>query len=321
MPIRFIIALILIVLFGIGLAITIAWKRKAAQSKDTTDAEDAGIAKIVTGAIGGLAAALIVSSCLTVVGTRQVGVVVDFGRPVASLGNGLHFKLPWQQVHELDGAIQTDSYVGNGDDGTTCVDIRIGNESTACVDVTARWRIVVTEADVLFRDFRNMDNIRESLVTRELNASLNEVLGDYNPLDAVNLDDTGALANLDELADSVTESLRTRTEARIEVLSVTIPLIRYDDGTQDRLNRYQQQVADTRIAEEAEQTALAQARANSALADSVSNDPNVLVAQCMSAIDDMVEAFLPIPAGFSCWPGGSNIPLVIPTGSTAGGDD
>jgi regulator of protease activity HflC (stomatin/prohibitin superfamily) len=297
MPIRFIIGLSLVGLTIIAFILFRAYTKKNKNPEERTDySEDAAVAKVTTWVLGIAAVLLIASSCITVVGTRRIGVVTDFGRPVDSLSNGIHFKLPWQRVSELDGSIQTDSYIGSSDgDEQPCTDIRIGNESTACVDNTVRWRIVTAEADQLYRDFRNMDNIRESLVTRELNASLNQVLGDYNPLDAVNLDESGALANLDELADAVAESLRERVEGRVEVLSVTIPLINYD----------------TRIAEEAEQTALAQARANEALSESVSNDPNVLVAQCFDLLGDMVDADQPIPAGFSCWPGGSSA-VVLP---------
>lgn len=310
MPVRFIIALFLIVVAVVASIIASRLKARAAKSETVDDEEYAAIASGSRWIIVGAAAIFLISSLFTMVGTRRIGVVTEFGRPVDSLSNGLHLKLPWQQVHELDGSIQTDSYVGGGDSGE-CVDIRIGNESKACVDVTVRWRIVTAEADQLYRDFRSMDNIRESLVTRELNASLNAVLGDFNPLDAVNLDDQGSLASLDELADQVDESVRGRVEGRVEVLSVTIPLIRYDAGTQDRLDAYQAEIANTRVAEQRLQTAEATNRANSALAESVSNDPNVLVARCFEILDNMVDAQQPIPAGFSCWPGGST-GIVIP---------
>lgn len=257
-------------------------------------------------------------SCLTVVGTRRIGVVTEFGRPVDSISNGIHFKLPWQRVSELDGAIQTDSHTGNAEgDENPCTDIRIGNESTACVDNTIRWRIVESEGDQLFRDYRGMDNIRESLVTRELNAALNQVLGDFNPLDAVSEDGAAATANLDDLASQVTERMRERVEGKIEVLSITIPLIRYDRGTQERLNAYQAEIANTRIAQQRSETAAAQARANEALAESVSNDPNVLVSRCLDTLAEMVEAGQAVPAGFSCWPG-SQSALVVPTATSAG---
>lgn len=258
-----------------------------------------------------LAVLVLIYSSVTMVGTRKIGVVTEFGRPVGSLSNGIHFKAPWQKVSELDGAIQTDTHTGDGEDGNSCTDIRIGNESTACVDNTIRWRIVEAEADQLFRDYRDMDNIRESLVTRELNAALNQILGDFNPLDSVNADSAAATANLEVMADEVAGIMRDRVEGKIEVLSITIPLIRYDNGTQERLNAYQAEVANTRIAQQKEQTAAAQSRANEALSESVSNDPNVLVSRCLDIMDNMVEAGQSVPAGFSCWPG-SQSALVVP---------
>lgn len=292
--------------------------RFAASRYDSRDDYRAGL-RIATYVALGLSVLLLVFSSLTMVGTRRIGVVTSFGRPVDTLSNGLHFKLPWEKVPELDASIQTDSHTGNGEnDKDPCTDIRIGNESTACVDNTIRWRIVESEGDQLFRDYRGMDNIRESLVTRELNAALNQVLGDFNPLDAVSEDGSGANANLDDLANQVAERMRDRVEGKIEVLSITIPLIRYDRGTQDRLNAYQAEIANTRIAEQRGETATAQARANEALAESVSNDPNVLVSRCLDTLADMVEAGQAVPAGFSCWPGGQSA-IVVPSASTTGG--
>jgi regulator of protease activity HflC (stomatin/prohibitin superfamily) len=308
MPFSFILAIILAVVAVIAFV----------ASKKMGHDEDKRIAKVVTSVVAALAAFLVVLSCLTVVGTRRIGVVTEFGRPVDSISNGIHFKLPWQRVSELDGAIQTDSHTGSAEgDENPCTDIRIGNESTACVDNTIRWRIVESEGDQLFRDYRDMDNIRESLVTRELNAALNQVLGDFNPLDAVSEDGAAATANLDDLANQVTERMRERVEGKIEVLSITIPLIRYDRGTQERLNAYQAEIANTRIAEQRSETAAAQARANEALAESVSNDPNVLVSRCLDTLAEMVEAGQPVPAGFSCWPG-SQSALVVPAAPPAG---
>jgi hypothetical protein len=60
-----------------------------------------------------LGVVVILMSTVTTVGTKDVGVVTTFGRPTGrDLDNGLHFKLPWQKVTELDGAINPDSYTG-----------------------------------------------------------------------------------------------------------------------------------------------------------------------------------------------------------------
>jgi hypothetical protein len=101
---------------------------------------------------------------------------------------------------------------------------------------------------------------------------------------------------------------------QIEVLNVIIPIIRFDDSTQSKINSYQAEVANTRIAEQREETANAQARANNNLSKSVSNDPNVLVSKCFDIVDEAVRTKVPLPAGFSCWAGAGSA-VVVPSGS------
>lgn len=265
------------------------------------------------GAAVGLAALLFLFTIFTIVPTREVGVVTSFGKPTDELSNGFHFKAPWEEVHHLDGTVQTNNFKGD-----KCVSIRIGNESTACVDTTIKWRIKLEAGQSLYQDYRDrdgktaMENIEDSLVTRELNAALNDVLGDFNPLDQITVDTEGAGTDLSEFSTQVEQALTERVGDSIEIDSVLLPLIRFDDSTQKKLNDYQAEVALTRIAEQKQQTAAAQAIANQALAESISNDPNVLVAQCVDALSSMVEKGQQVPIGFSCWPGGSASTVVVP---------
>lgn len=258
-----------------------------------------------------LTALCLVLSTFTVVPTRDIGIVTSFGKPVGNLDNGIHAKLPWERVKTLDGAIQTDSYLERNTDG--CTEIRIGNESTACVDNSIRWRIKLEAGETLYQDYRDMDNIRRSLVTRELTAALNEVLSDYNPLSEIQDDtDNAAGPNLNEFSRQVAEKLRAQVGDQIDVKNVIIPLIHFDKPTQSKINLYQAEVANTRIAQQREKTATAQARANDKLKSSVSNNPNVLVSQCLDTFSEMVKEGQTIPIGFSCWPGGSASSVVIP---------
>lgn len=254
-----------------------------------------------------LALFLLVPSFLTIVPTREIGVVTSFGRPIKTLPNGLHAKAPWQQVHKLDGTIQTDNHTGR----ESCTDIRIGNESTACIDNTIRWRIRLDAGKRLYQDYRELENIRDSLVTRELKAALNAVLSDYNPLDQIKNNAKGA-PDLNQFSREVTKELRALIGDDVEVLSVILPIIRFDEQTQSKINAYQAEVANTRIAEQKIITNQAQAKANEALKKSVSNDPNVLVAQCMDILAEMVKKSMTIPIGFSCFPGGSATSVVVP---------
>lgn len=250
------------------------------------------------------AALMLLFSCIAIVGTKKVGVVTSFNRPVGTLSNGLHLKFPWQKVHELDGAIQTDTH-----NDTT---IRLGNQSTATVRNSIRWRIRPGTADELYRDYRDFDKIRDSLVTRELTAALNEVFKTYDPLGSIK--DAAADAKRStptEFGDAVAEALRKRIGREIDVRNVIIPLAEYDPATQSRLNAYQEEIANTRIAEQKQRTAEANAKANRKLASSVSRDPNVLVSKCLDTLAEVAKANQPLPAGFSCWPGGRESAIAV----------
>jgi len=270
------------------------------------------VAKWVSVALLALSMILLGSSSFTLVSTKNVGVVTEFGKPVGSLDNGFHLIKPWNKVTELDGAIQTDSHAGTDQKDTTpCTSVRIAHQSVACVDNSIRWRIKQGAADRLFRDYKDFANIRDSLVTRELNAALNTVFKDYDPL-ATDEKGNTISPSQDVLSTSVTKLLQAQIGDDIDVLNVIVPIVHFDDQTQGRINALQAEVANTRIAKQKQQTADATAEANRKLAGSVSKDPNVLVATCFDVLAQMVKEKQPVPAGFSCWPG-SNSAVVVPS--------
>ena len=269
-------------------------------------AEYKTLASVVVACIVGLTLVLTLFGSIAIVGTKEVGIVTAFNRPVDTLDNGIHFKAPWQDVSEMDGAIQTDNHT---QDGKSCVDARIAHQIVACVDVTVRWRIREGAADTLFRDYRDFDNVRSSLVARELATDVNAAFSEYDPL-AVDAAGNATGTPLNDLSGAVLKSMQSQIGGQVEVLSVFIPVMHFDDATQSRLNALQSQVAQTRIATQAVKTAEQQAQANQALAVSVSNDSNVLVSKCLDVLSEMVTKGQSVPAGFTCWPGGSS--LVIP---------
>lgn len=244
---------------------------------------------------GGLAILVLILGSTTIVSARNVGVVTTFGRPSGTLGNGLHLKAPWQSVTEMDGTIQIDNHTG--EQATT---VRLGNNSTANVDNSVRWRIQPSAADELFLDYRQFENVRDNLVTRELRAALNEVFADFDPLAPENVEG----ANVQALGDEVADKLRAKVGGQIEILNVIVPLVNYDQATQDRINALNVEKANTRIAEQRAKTAQAEARANEILAGSVADNPNVLVSKCL---DSAREAGIS-PLG--CWPSSGVVPTV-----------
>jgi hypothetical protein len=260
---------------------------------------------IVAGLLGLLLLAL---TSFTQVSTKNVGIVTSFGRPTGQvLSNGLHFKAPWQAVTEFDAAIQTQDFKGE-----SCTTVRLGTEGKACVDNSVQWRIKPDAASELFTDYRSFEAMSGALVERQRVAALNAIFAQFDPLATIKANTDGAGSpTLAELGAQATAKLQQLLGDRLTVDSVVISLVKYDDGTQSKIDAYQAEVAATRIAQQKQQTAAAEAEANRQLAESVSKDPNVLVSKCLDTLTDMVKANQPVPAGFSCWPGGSAA-VVVP---------
>ena len=279
------VAMLLVIVTVIALLMRATSKNPAGRTRATR----------IAAVAGGLTILVLILGSTTIVSTRNIGVVTTFGRPGATLTNGLHLKAPWQSVTEMNGTIQIDNHTGEA--ATT---VRLGNNSTANVDNSVRWRIQPAAADELFLDYREFDNVRDNLVTRELKAALNEVFSDFDPLAPENSEG----ANVQALGDQVAEKLRTKVGGQIEIINVIVPLVNYDQATQDRINALNVEKANTRVAEQRAKTAAAEAKANEILAASVSNDPNVLVSKCLDAAREASIS----PLG--CWPNTSVVPTV-----------
>jgi regulator of protease activity HflC (stomatin/prohibitin superfamily) len=285
MPWQVWVAIILLVVTVVSVLSTLGAKSPAAKTRSLRIAVVAGVITLF----------VLILGSTTIVSARNIGVVTTFGRPGGTLSNGLHWKAPWQSVTEMNGTIQIDNHTG--EHATT---VRLGNNSTAFVDNSVRWRIQPAAADELYLDYREFENVRDNLVTRELRAALNEVFADFDPLAPENSDG----ANVQALGDDVAEKLRAKVGGQIEIINVIVPLVNYDDATQERINALNVEKANTRIAEQRAKTAEAEARANEILAASVSNDPNVLVSKCLDAARE---------AGISplgCWPNTTAVPTV-----------
>lgn len=251
-----------------------------------------------------VAALSVIGSLFTVVPTQQVGIPVTFGRPGSPLANGIHAKAPWTSVVLMDGTVQIADNLG-----PRRTEIRLGNQSVAFVQNSVRWRIKPEAADRLYRDHRSFERIAPALLDQELATALNESFKDFDPLSQA----TSNARSLDDVAASVKTRLETKMGDRLVIESVTIPKVDFDPQTQARIDAYQSEIGNTRIAEQRRKTAEAEAQANRTLSESVSKDPNVLVSKCMDAVNEMVAKGQPVPAGFSCWPGGSGTPVIADT--------
>lgn len=252
--------------------------------------------------LGALAAAVLffLLGCFTIVGTRQIAIVTTFGRPTGvSLNNGFHAKWPWQMTHQMDGAIQIDKYVKESNHDERIM-VRLGNQSTAWADVSIRWQLKQAAAPELFQQYKTFDNVRVNLIERNLSVALNEVFAAFNPLDPQNLD----VSPLPNLAKRAADIMRKDVGGQVDIFDINVPTIQYDQGTEDKINQLNQQRAQTSIAVESQRTAEAQAKANEILSRSISNDPNVVVQNCITAAIN--KGISPL----GCWPGTTAMPTV-----------
>lgn len=292
-------------LVGIG---ALLWRKSVkpdANGRYTGDQRDGRLALLVVGPLFTLGAlATIFASCFNQVGTKEVGIELAFGKPVGHLTNGPHLTYPWVSVVSMDGAIQTDSFSTDQD----CILVRIGNLQTGCAHVTIQWRINPGQSDFLYQNYRSFDHVRDALVTRNLTAAVNEVLANYNPLTQISEENpTGqSKALLIQYQTQIKALLTQKVAGQVEILNVLLPVVTFDQATQDRINQLQQQVAQTLIARQQQKTNAALAAANDKLSKSVDTSPNVLVAQCFALLSQMEKDRQTIPAGFSCWPGGGS---------------
>ncbi len=302
MPPSFILAIIAFVLFLILLLGWIATRRS--RPRESRIVRNISLVLLLA------SVAFTANASFNTVPTKTVGVEVSFSRPVGTMSNGPYWILPWNKIAELDAAKQTDVHNGEKD----CFKVRITGQATACIDVSISWRILTDAADTLYQDHRELDDIRRNLVTRQLGAALTATFDDYDPL-GVDEEGNPTAPSLAVLSENTTKEVGTKIGDQIEAIDVLVTLVDLDPNTDERVNALQSQIAQTRIAQQAELTATAQAAANAALAASVSNDPNVLVSQCMDILDKMVNKNLAPPAGFTCWPG-SQSALVLPSTGT-----
>jgi regulator of protease activity HflC (stomatin/prohibitin superfamily) len=302
----FVLSIVCIVLALIALIVRLTAQKSLAGREGGHDRRP--VASWVAGILGAFAALFLFLSCIAIVGTKEVGIVTAFNRPVGAFDNGFHVKAPWEDVTEMDAAIQTDTHAQQE---SSCVQARIAHQIVACADVTVRWRIQESAADELFRDYRDFSNVRASLVTRQLATDINTAFQDYDPL-AVDGNGNSTAPSLSDLAAAVLRDMQGQISAQVNVLSVFIPVLHFDQATQSRINALQAQIAQTRIQAQAVATAEQQAAANQKLAASVSTNPNVLVSKCLDILNEMVNKNQGIPAGFSCWPGGGT-GVVIPS--------
>lgn len=280
---------ILAIVLAVGLVVVLSFRKKANPALKSN-------LKWVAVGISAATALCFILSVTTIVAPRTIGVVVEFGKPVKTLSNGLHWKSPWSNVEKLDGAVQNDVY--NAEKGNP-IGVRLKNNSQAYADASIQWQLKAEDAMEIFLDYRTFENIQENLVDRNFRAALNSVMADYDPLNFV--DPASGGEDLEAIAGEVLQKMQNLVGNQIEVKAVTIPYIDYSAETQSRIDELQTEIAKTRIAEQKKATSTAEAEANEILERTLTVD--VLTSKCLDIIATSGQS----PIG--CFPGGGAVPI------------
>jgi regulator of protease activity HflC (stomatin/prohibitin superfamily) len=261
-----------------------------------------------------LAAGVLFFDSFTIIPTRTVGVEVSFGKPIGAIPNGWHWVAPWASVEKFDASVQTLNLTTSKDDAGDPVTVRLGNQTTAQVDVSVQWNIR-PDGDVvdLYKQYKSFDNVEHNLVMRQLQHALNNAFSAYDPLRAINGGTDAPSQNIDDLAAKAKSDLQAAVGSGIQIGTLTIPIIHYDPDTENRLRAYQQALADTRIAEQRRKTAEQTKAANDVLAGSAaSSNPGVQYQNCLDLIRDLAAKgqLEHLPPTFSCG-SGSQTPVIV----------
>ena len=234
-------------------------------------------------------------SCTYIVGTRQVGIVTKWNKPTGeTFDSGLHIVLPWTDVHEMDAAIQNDVY-----NGLSRIQVRLGNNSTALADANIRWEINQADADDIFQQYKTFDNVRSNLVTRNLQTALNEAFTKFNPLE----DDVDNTNNLSAVTANALKLMREKSGSQVRILDLSIPVIDYDEQTEQKINNINGANADLTKATIDKKTAEQKRLAAEELSKQAPPNLNVAIAACLNR---MAES----GTNLNCFPIGNG---VVPT--------
>jgi regulator of protease activity HflC (stomatin/prohibitin superfamily) len=252
--------------------------------------------------IGGL---IVVALCsFSTVDARSVGIQTSFGKYRDTLPAGIHLTAPWSSVEDWTTRNQTIRFEGDGkaeerDNFFTepRITVRLGNQSEAYVDVTVTWGITEKSVESLWRQYKTFGDARRDFVTPQALGAANTAFDGYDPfsgLDEKNADNP--YVPLSVWSQKITDALRpSYTSRNVELISVQVTKVTYDQKTEEKLRQYSDAVANTRIKAQDVKTAEQEAAASKARAQTAAPGCEALIRD-LAAADKLKD----LPAGWQC---------------------
>lgn len=213
---------------------------------------------------GILAFGCLIGASLSIVPTRNVGIVTAWSKPTGrTTGAGLKWHAPWQDIDDWDASGQTYAHLGDG-----CVWVTIAAQRRACIPVQIEWSARAERAPENWSAYKEVGDWSrfETFVSRrvnpQINAAMTSVFATFDPLKTVDPKSGDAPAPdlnatyRQPLADALVLALGDD----IAVRSVAFEAPRYDEPTTNAINAYGQKVLEARNLRIDEENAKARAR-------------------------------------------------------------
>lgn len=196
------------------------------------------------------AAITFVTSSLSSVPTRNVGIVTQFNKPTGrTTGAGLQWHAPWQSVDDWDASGQTFAHLGD-----RCVWLTIKAQRRACVPVQVEWNAKPENAPENWAAYREVgDKSRfevwtDRRVSPQINGALTSLFADFDPLGTVDPQSGDAPApDLNKLyRQKLMDELNRVLGNDVNIRSVAFEAPRYDEPTTKAIEAYGQKVLESR---------------------------------------------------------------------------
>lgn len=227
-------------------------------------------------------------SSLTTVQANTVGIEQVLGNPVGTLGAGPHFLTPWASVDDFSTQMQTDDLSVDQNQ----FKFKLG--AAGGVELTVNWRVDASQAVRLWRQYSDLQNVQDKLITPRVKKATNEAFSAYLSEDAV-----GSIPQITQsIAKTLQESL-ANDGVTIDPQNISVKNFVLSPNAQNRVDSLVGANTDIQKATLEQRKATIDAATNQIRQQS--STPQALANRCL----DIVQAWEvskqgPMPATLNC---------------------